>query len=141
MSRLRRPHIPVSVQLAVALRQVRVECEPPPQTGRSGGEYLKALLWVLFQDEKHELHHRPAICNRPWDEKKQDYDPPANDPDYLVWLRKDDHGIETRVRGIGAQLSDLAVARKRKRRERKAMQPKRKWPSRPWPKSRKIRTG
>jgi hypothetical protein len=47
------------------------------------------------------------------------YVPDANDPDYLVYVPKQDHDIETRVRGQGAQLSDLAIARKRKRKERK----------------------
>jgi hypothetical protein len=50
------------------------------------------------------------------------------------------------VRGLRGQHSDLALARKRKRKERKVKRPKRKWSSRPlksgsrWPKGRKIQT-
>lgn len=51
-------------------------------------------------NHKVELHNRPALCNRPWN------DPPANSTDHLVYLAVDDHAIETRVRGIGAQRSD-----------------------------------
>jgi hypothetical protein len=85
-----------------------------------------------------ELHHRPALLNRERD--GNDYIPRANDPDYLVYLPKDDHDIETRVRGQRGQHSDLGLARKRKRKERKSKRRKTKWSSRPlrsanrWPK-------
>jgi hypothetical protein len=86
------------------------------------GAQLRELLYVLFGDEKVELHHRPALCNRQRSATVKGivYDPPANDPDYLVYLPADEHDIETRVRGQHGQHSDLALARKRKRAEKKA---------------------
>lgn len=128
MSRLHRPHIPVAVRLQVALRQVKQQCEPVPRFGRSDGEYLKALLWILFQDASCQLDHNPALTNRERDGVR--YIPDANDPDYLIYRTKAAHDIKTRVRGDGAQLSDLAIARKRKRKERKVGRPKHVWPSR-----------
>jgi hypothetical protein len=49
----------------------------------------------------------------------------------LIYRTKEDHRLKTLVRGDGAQLSDAAIARKRKRKERKATRPKYNWPSRP----------
>jgi len=94
---------------------------------------LAAGLLELFSVDKVELHHRPALVNRPRYVRngKVFYDPPANSAAHLVYLRCSEHDIETRVRGIGAQLSDLAIARKRKRKEKKARRPKTRWPSRP----------
>lgn len=117
------------------------------KTVRSRTNLLGLALVLLFdeQNNRAELHHRPALVNRRRYVRngKVFYDPPANSAEYLVYLLDDEHDIETRVRGQGAQLSDLAIARKRKRKEKKATRPKRKWPSRPlrsatrWPK-RKI---
>lgn len=101
---------------------------------------LKRLLGVLFGELPVELHHRPALVNRVFLRVEKNrgpiigYMPDANDPDYLVYLPADEHDIETRVRGQHGQHSDLALARKRKRKERKAKRPKRKWPSRPFAK-------
>jgi hypothetical protein len=53
--------------------------------------------------------------NRLFDFKAQDYVPPANDPAFLVYLSKDEHDIETRVRGLGAQRSDLGQRRYNKK--------------------------
>lgn len=132
MPRLPRPHIPIPIRLTVALRQVGQQCEPSPQSGRSNSEYLKLLLWILFGEQKCELHHRPALVNRRRYIRngKIFYDPPANSADHLVYLLETDHDIETRVRGLNGQYSDLAIVRKRKRKERKANRPRRKWPSR-----------
>jgi hypothetical protein len=103
---------------------------------------LKGCLVALFGDKPAQLDHDPALVNRKLRKWPLDgsavYIPDANDPDYLVYREKHDHDIKTRVRGDGAQLSDLAQARKRKRK----LKPKRKykWPSRPmkgasrWPK-------
>lgn len=103
----------------------------------------KVRVQYLIEDlfgggTKVELHHRPGLLNRRR-KPNGDYDPPANDPNYLIYLLEDEHDIETRVRGIGAQLSDLGQARKRKRMERnrdkkrrKAKIPQR---ARPWPKT------
>jgi hypothetical protein len=145
MSRLPRPRIPVMVRLTVADRQCLsafgqifrvIFC-------RSNEKHLKAALFALFGDKKAELHHRPSLVNRP--RKGGDYDPPANSPDYLVYIAKDDHDVETRVRGLHGQHSDLGMARKNKQ-IAKNRDPKRrvakiaqrdefKWPSRPFRRS------
>ena len=132
MTRLLRPYIPLKVREQVALRQMREALIPLPwfaKYPRNAAVRLRILLRTLFGLGKVELHHRPSLVNR---EHTRDggYKPDANNPDYLVYLRKDEHDIETRVRGIGAQLSDLAIARKRKRRERKETRRKTKWATR-----------
>lgn len=150
MARLDRPHIPIAIRLQVACRQAyeKLHYLHVPQRGSLESQ-LRTVIAILFGDDKIELHHRPALVNRPRNAKDTDYVPPANDPDYLVYLRKRDHEIETRVRGVGAQRSDLSQARYlkklRKNREktpgkrrlpkqRIAKSIKRKWPSRPFPK-------
>lgn len=143
--RLARPYIPLSVRVAVAERQSIAAGK-----GRLGSSVLyKRLAYaleLLFGGQKAELHHRPSLVNRRRYVRngKTFYDPPANDPDHLIYLRAgrgEDHDVETRVRGVGAQLSDLAQVRKRKRKERKAKRVRRRWPSRPFPKaSRKLRS-
>ena len=129
----------------VAERQMRERgwnLSEPTHDGVSDSAYLAAILSLLFGDKKFELHHRPSLVNRRRYIRngKTFYDPPANSAEHLFYLLDDDHDIETRVRGVGAQLSDLGIARKRKRAERKKNRPKRSWPSRPlrsanrWPK-------
>ena len=74
-----------------------------------------------------------------WNEQAGYYYPDANDPEFLIYRTKAAHDIKTRVHGDGAQLSDLAIARKRKRQERKLARPRHKWASRPWPTNRNWR--
>lgn len=130
--KLPRPYIPLEVRVLVAERQVR-EIRPDY-------EPLQASKWVRLQSmiailrephgKKLELHHRPALLNRQQVKIAGvivGYLPDANDHRYLVYLPEDEHDIETRVRGLGAQLSDLAQARKnRKITRRLAGKPKRK---------------
>jgi hypothetical protein len=153
--KLYRPYVPIAIRVQVAERQLRqspligASCLDRPDT-LSGSAWLAHLLLLLFDVRKYELHHRPALCNRRWVPRKSDYDPPANDPEHLVYLAEDEHDIETRVRGVGAQRSDLGqrnylkrVKRNRenvKRKGRSVKSPsvnkstaKRKWPSRPFP--------
>ncbi len=132
--KLHRPYIPLHVREEVLDSQMQEAGFSPSwasQQGRSVATRLRLKLEEFFGCVPVELHHRPALCNRVGD-SIFGYIPPANDPDYLVYLPADDHDIETRVRGQHGQHSDLALARKRKRKERKARRPKRKWPSRPW---------
>ena len=144
--RLHRPYIPWSVRELVVLLQLRAAGinvdEKPYVTIRYHGSAetrVRAYLRVLFGDGPVELHHRPALVNRRkvyhWVRGERghgrfvdggrefvDYDPPANDPDYLVYLRAgagEEHDVETRVRGQHGQHSDLALARKQKRKARK----------------------
>ncbi len=145
-----RPSIPLRVRLLVIERQLlKVGIAPLspyygfPAKKRKLSDRLAFNLHELFGKRKVELHHRHALVNR----RKCNgyYDPPANDPFYLVYLSKDDHDIETRVRGQHGQYSDLGLARKRKRmdenRGRRKRKPKVKIPQRvdPWAKSRKLR--
>lgn len=108
---------------------------------------IKYLIEDLFGGGVEvELHHRPALVNREKYKRngKMFYRPDANDPGHLFYLVEEEHDIETRVRGLGAQLSDLGQARKRKRmaRNRDKKRRRAKIASRinPWPKSRKLRS-
>ncbi len=89
--RLPRPHIPNSVRLQVALRQ-------------------------LFGDgASAELDHTPALAQRKFNPRSGKYTPDANDPAYLVYRLRDDHRTKTYVRGDGAQRSDVSQQRYLKR--------------------------
>jgi hypothetical protein len=139
--RLSRPYIPLAVRVEVAERQCR-ECGLHPQidvrilkTDTLGARLKRALLalsaMAWCQRQRLELHHRPALVNRRR-KRNGEYDPPANDPFYLVYLPKKDHDIETRVRGVGAQRSDLSQRRylKKVARNRDTKRRKYKWPKR-----------
>ena len=129
--RLKRPHIPLSVRIKVAERQLRATGKRPLLNYYLGSDsqLLKGMLFDLFGDAPIELHHRPALINR--QRLNDKYIPDANDPDYLVYLPTDDHDIETRVRGLHGQYSDLGLRRKRKRVERKEKGQRRyRWPKR-----------
>lgn len=132
--KLPRPYIPLSVRERVIDEQM-AEAKLQPtwaaRTAKSISKRVRFKLEEFFGNRPVELHHRPALVNRQRD--GDDYIPRANDPDYLIYLPADDHDIETRVRGQHGQYSDLAMARKRKRRERKAARPKRRWPTRKFP--------
>lgn len=134
MARLYRPSIPVEVKCRVALRQTG-ELWPDEvirvYRGRHGF-LLRSLLTNLAQMLRVEasdlrLDHDPALVNRIMHTGKAGiwYEPAANDPEHLIYRTKAAHDIKTRVRGDGAQLSDLAIVRKRKRKAKKTE--KRKW--------------
>ncbi len=126
--RLYRPYIPLDIRVIVASRQLRERGAPldrsilyglglqfaedfPGDPTLSFGRKLRSLLSALFGDAKVELHHRPALVNRPRNRRGNGYIPPANDPDHLIYLEEGAHDIETRVRGVGALRSDLSQAR------------------------------
>lgn len=132
MARLYRPYIPLEVRVLVAVRHlVGVGGQPPPRCGTSAGAYLRRLLVLTFGHDNVELHHRPALMNRVRHTMKSGgvfYEPPANSPEYLVYLLPDDHDVETRVRGVGALRSDQGqqrylkkVAKNRLKREGKKL--------------------
>lgn len=165
---VRRRYVPLSVRVQVAERQFDAATSFAHVNGdrhatvfrsfvdrdhwRAGTplqRQLDLLLQLLFGDAKTELHHRPALVNRPLNRRKTDTVPPANDPEHLVYLLKDEeHRIETYIRGIGAQRSDVSQRRYLKKvaknRERASDSrprnrgPKRKWRSRPFPKRGKM---
>jgi hypothetical protein len=98
---------------------------------------VRLKLEEFFAGRAVELHHRPALCNRQrmlFKSGPPAYLPDANDPDCLIYLLAgsgEEHDVETRVRGLRGQHSDLALARKRRRAERKKTRRKTRWASRP----------
>lgn len=159
MARLYRPHIPLSVRLDVVHRQLQrmgkqtVVFEQETKASQLAG-LLKFLAYQLGCDPKDlRLDHDPALCNRQrrGEGRKTRYTPDANDPEHLIYRTHAAHDIKTRIRGDGAQHSDLALRRIAKRRERKAgrgklstnrlakpakRRNKTAWPKRPMPKGR-----
>lgn len=152
MARLPRPHIPLKIRCHVAAHQIgwglgAKDGQPAAiamllslHKANYGNLLLRLLtelqekLGVLPSGALH-LDHDPALVNRKKikrDGKIVGYKPAANDPNFLIYRTKERHDIKTRVRGDGAQFSDLALARRERRRQKKRMRPKRKWPSRPF---------
>jgi hypothetical protein len=122
--KLPRPHIPIPTRIKVAQRQLRgfgaSDALMFKDIMETPAVYLDRLLaglsiylGVLFKPL--HLDHDPALCNRKYSYRTGRYTPDANDPRYLIYRTQADHDIKTRVRGDGAQLSDLAKRRKTKR--------------------------
>jgi hypothetical protein len=132
MTKLYRPYIPLRVREQVIDRQIAEANFRHGYVGEAAmcfsGSRLEVLIKVLFGHQPVQLDHNPALENRPFNKRTMRYTPDANDPDYLIYRTKEAHKIKTLVRGDGAQLSDAAIARKRKRKERKAKRRKTKWP-------------
>jgi len=121
--KLPRPNIPVATRLKVAQRQaVRREAWPIFRRafrtpGRQLQIYLKIIRAKLDCDVLH-LDHDPALVNRKKvfrNGKHVDYSPRANNPTYLIYRSGPEHDVKTRIRGDGAQHSDLALRRKMRR--------------------------
>lgn len=138
--RLVRPHIPIRVRLLVIARQLQrsgklrdvLWCEAvfPKSSAR-----LQFLIEKMFGFEVVHLDHDPPLCLREIiDAEKGIYNPPANDPNFLIYRTKEDHRVKTFIRGDGAQLSDAAKRRK----EIKSKRPDR--PRHKWPQGRKIQS-
>lgn len=140
MGRLYRPHIPLSVRVAVAERQA---AERPNEGWRfyvaTGwhpemhfGKRLKVLLQVLGQQfgcsvGDLRLDHDPPLAARPKHRrglgKKTYYLPDANDPDHLFYRPHGpqfagSHLIKTNVRGDHGQHPDRVLIKKQRRLER-----------------------
>jgi hypothetical protein len=134
MTKLLRPYIPLKTRCRVAARQLAgVIGLAVVYTDAKAAKQLKELLHVLAETLKCksadlQLDHNPALENRAFNSVTKKYLPEANDPDYLIYRERHAHKIKTLVRGDGAQLSDAAIARKRKRKERKHLRRKTKWP-------------
>lgn len=166
MARLYRPYIPLSVRVQVAERQFAWHFPngwEPYTLFASDWTLKRRLEFLLFhvaralecEVKELRLDHDPALCNRPRKRRglggKTYYFPDANDPKHLIYRSSHAHDIKTRVRGDGAQHSDLALLRIAKRRERKRAggklstnrlakpakrRDKKPWPNRPMPKGR-----
>lgn len=125
-----RPYIPLAVRVLVAERQMRAAGNGEYLTGPGWplARRLQDALHLLFADQPCHLDHDPALVNRPFNKRTGKYTPDANDPTALVYRTKTDHEIKTRVRGVGAQRSDLGQARYNKKvarnREKRLHRPK-----------------
>lgn len=145
--RLRRPYIPIAVRLEVATRQWMFGNHPVPRGHDSlrlnwefkrlkgNGRRLRFLLKYMF--ERPQLDHDPALENRKCNAVTGKYTPDANDPRYLVYREKEDHGFKTTGRRPGAERtvtskgSDNWIAKKFRKLEGKPRR-KTKIPSRPF---------
>lgn len=148
MARLPRPYIPLSVKLVVSAFMlfrrgftfVDFVCKDGETRASLLARRLAMLAPLLNCSVKDlRLDHDPALVNR----KKirrggviVGYRPAANDPNFLIYRTAHAHDIKTRVRGDGAQFSDLALARRERRRQKRkqSRRPKKRWASRPFPK-------
>lgn len=153
-----RPHIPLSVRVQVAERQVRASgsvfwplyesaLKGPEKLGEpwSMTRRLRVLLGDLFPDVDYQLDHDPALILRRYSERTGKYTPAANNPDFLIYRRKDDHLQKTTGRRPGAERtvttkgSDIGLKTKFAKLARRDTKPKSKIPSRPFQKGRKLR--
>lgn len=155
---MKRPYIPLSVRVQVAERQVEQQgsvfwlvyvsaqqINPWPL-----GRRLRVLLNQLFGDKPAQLDHDPALVLRVKRTKMNGevrYDPPANDPDHLVYRSSTDHlqkttgrkpgathTITTKGSDIGLKTKFARLGRKRSASKKKGFGGARKLPSRPFPK-------
>lgn len=139
--RLPRPHVPLSVRVMVAMRQLGITCEVRDGTWSSLlADLLPKLALTLGCEVKElRLDHNPALAVRVKVHNKGGdiigYIPHANDPDHLIYRTKQNHHIKTNVSGDGAQFPDRVLIKRERRRERPPRaRPKKAWPSRPFPK-------
>lgn len=138
MPRLYRPHIPLEVKCRAALRQLEERELPDLVVARwraiEGGlapllEYLLGRLAKKFSCEVKDLRldHDPALGlrRRRGEGKRTVYTPAANDPEFLNYRPHGtqfagSHDVKTRIRGDGAQYSDLTLMKRERKREKKA---------------------
>lgn len=81
---------------------------------------LQAALLQLGLDPKTaELDHDPALGLRPFSTVTGDYDPPENDPRYLVWRDSVEHRKKTSGTKATSAGSDVHLIAKSKRIRRK----------------------
>jgi hypothetical protein len=139
--RLPRPYIPLAVRASVARRQFR---EKLPNTFAlkcahydtlPAARRLRLFLHYVFFEKPCHLDHDPPLAAR----KKvfysngefAGYDPPANDPDFLVYRAREDHRVKTYVRGEHGQYSDTVLIKRDRKREKKAGKVRKyRWPKR-----------
>src|ERR1700679_3567460 len=125
MPRLYRPHIPLSVRVAVAERQIGCTM-PEPKLGPRLKAALSHLAIMLNCDVSDlRLAHDPPLGARPKivEGDKMIYSPDANDARYLEYLPHGpefdgSHLIKTNVRGRHGQHPDRVLIKKNRRIER-----------------------
>lgn len=147
MPRLYRPHIPFSVRVKVAARQLRAsdtaigrsvlyglsllgEKDFPGDRTLSMARKLRSLLQALATAKGCEVselrldHDPPLGARKKRGEGRQTvYTPPANDPDHLFYRphgpeHDGSHLIKTNVRGDHGQHPDRVLIKKARRLER-----------------------
>lgn len=130
MARLYRPHVPITVKIAVAERQV-TELSRLAAPARPGWARLLWLLDVIARKTGCEiaelrLDHDPALAARPLMHKRKTgtivYKPDANDPDHLFYRphgpqHAGSHLVKTNVRGDHGQHPDRVLIKKARRLE------------------------
>ena len=153
MSRLPRPHIPLSVRVQVAARQAGfVNLELFLRLHKGG--FAKVLDRLLYgddlgpcagfkRDQPIHLDHDPPLGAREkiWkDGEIVGYVPAANDPEYLIYRLKVDHQVKTNIRGEHGQHPDRVLIKRQRRRDRKSRpRPKQNIRGRSsWPIGRKV---
>ena len=150
MPRLYRPTIPLDVKCRVALRQLGelwIDDAIEAHKGALGAflaQLLKKLAELLGEEKLHLDHDRAlAVRKRRGEGKKTIYDPPANDPDHLLYRGEIAHRLKTNRRGDGAQYPDRVLIKRERKRHGRAK--KSTWPKNllrsasRWPKGRKWR--
>lgn len=135
MAKRERPsHIPLSVQVAVAERQLGNTREKMEYVLFCSGtkrmslaNRLSIALGILFGAQTVNLDHTWALIDRRYNQRikrvADRYTPNANDPAYLEWRPKArdatrSHDIKTFVRGDNGQLSDIGLRNKQRRMDR-----------------------
>lgn len=86
---------------------IRAPASAPPvgkkRKGMSLSVKLEAALRALGMEPKTvEFQHDPPLGVRIWVPERNDYDPPENDPRYIVPMAKEDHREVTAKRDIPA---------------------------------------
>lgn len=166
MSRLYRPHIPYIVRCRVAVRQIgwgersvdgqekatemllrlHRPSNQPRFRGETGYERLLNNIMPELREklgadpgEKLHLDHDPPLAarGRKGEGKNTVYDPPANDPRFLVYRTERKHKAKTNLRGEHGQHPDRVLIKKERRRRKrtsvsaaKIRRPKMKWAKR-----------
>lgn len=138
--KLPRPYIPLRTRCLVAglqiIRKYPAATLPLTDENLPLRLQLDNLLFQLFHGAPAHLDHDPPLCNRELlqvdvrGEVITRYTPDANDTDYLIYRKVEDHKTKTFVRGDGALRSDMAQRRYLKRvaanrKPKKAFKPRR----------------
>jgi hypothetical protein len=143
-----RPHIPLSVRVEVAEREVEKGLWWPlylsavEAGGMTLGKRLEILLGHLPKGA--QLDHDPALILREFNPETGKYTPDANDPAYLIYREPRLHLQKTIGRKADAEKtvttkgSDIWLRDKFKRLENPSTKPRAKIPSRPFPKGRSF---
>jgi hypothetical protein len=134
--KLPRPYIPLQTRIVVAGRQYSDQRLPWNEIHIAWPKkiVLEYMLNRLFGGQPYHLDHEPSLAVRKKIRDKNGvvirYSPDANDPDFLVYRRAEDHKLKTNVRGDGAQYPDRVRIKKIRRIERPKPKQKYNWPKR-----------